>query len=75
MTPCEGLEVLLHSYLTSAVRVDDMSSRPRSFSPREGILADGWIGNKEGPIAAQDVCEKGHVYCLYQESNTNFLVV
>jgi hypothetical protein len=47
-----GVELKLHTFLTSALDVGDWSaSRPGRFIPRERAPCTHWIGDKVGPGA------------------------
>jgi hypothetical protein len=65
-----GVEVQLHTFLTSALDGGEWStSRLGCFDPRERAPGTHWIGSWVGPRAGLDAVEKGKIPSPRQESN------
>jgi hypothetical protein len=59
MKAYEGVDVWIHSFLTSALVAGESSaSRPGRFTPGEGAPGTHWIGGWVDPRAGLDTTEK-----------------
>jgi hypothetical protein len=67
---------IAHPFLTSILSERDWSaSSPCRFTSGETALGKHYTGGWEGLTAGLNVTEKGKVYCLCQDLNSNSSVV
>jgi hypothetical protein len=71
-----GVEVYLHTFLTSALdRSEWPASRPGHFTPRERVPGTHWIGGWVGPRAVLEAVVKRKIPSPRRESNPRTPIV